>query len=54
MKLTRNYMKQAVIAIALSIATGMMTSCQTKQHAINQLENFSEELRDHSSHYTVR
>lgn len=30
-----------------------LTSCSTKQHAINQLENFSEELRDHSANYSI-
>jgi hypothetical protein len=31
----------------------VMVSCSTKQSAINQLEDFSYELRDHSRYYTV-
>ena len=31
----------------------MLASCSTKQSAINQLENFSYELRDHSRYYDV-
>ena len=31
-----------------------LTSCQTKMHAINQLENFSQELRQHSRYYSVK
>ena len=30
------------------------TSCSTKQHAINQLDDFSVELRDHCSHYSFK
>ena len=30
-----------------------LTACSTKQSAINQLENFSYELRDHSRDYDV-
>lgn len=54
MKRTKSYMSIAVIAIVMAIATCTMTSCQTKRHAINQLENFSEELRDHSAQYTIK
>ena len=41
-----------VVAIAMMLLMGF-SSCSTKQHAINQLENFSEELRDHSAQYSV-
>ena len=41
-----------VVAIAMMLLVGF-SSCSTKQHAINQLENFSYELRDHSSRYSV-
>lgn len=33
------------------VAGLLLTSCATKQSAINQLENFSYELRDHSRNY---
>lgn len=54
MKPIRNYINIAMIAIMIIIPSCTMTSCQTKQHAINQLENFSEELRDHSSQYSIK
>ena len=41
-----------VVAMAMMLLVGF-SSCSTKQHAINQLENFSSELRDHSSRYSV-
>ena len=31
----------------------LMASCSTKQHAINQLESFSYELRDNSRYYDI-
>lgn len=31
----------------------LMASCSTKQHAINQLESFSYELRDNSRYYDM-
>lgn len=31
----------------------VLASCSTKQHALNQLENFSYELRDHSRYYDM-
>ena len=40
-----------MVAAMLSLS---LASCSTKQHAINQLENFSEELRDHSSRYSLK
>ena len=50
-------MKRKGITIVM-LAVGLMlvmqlTSCSTKQHAINQLENFSYELRDHSARYSI-
>ena len=39
------------MAFFVIIAT---SSCATKEHAINQLENFSYELRDNSAQYSVR
>ena len=41
-----------VVAMAMMLLVGF-SSCSTKQHAINQLENFSYELRDHSARYSV-
>ena len=41
-----------VVAMAMMLLVGF-SSCSTKQHAINQLENFSYELHDHSSRYSV-
>ncbi|MCR5131020.1 MAG: hypothetical protein K6C10_06120 [Prevotella sp.] len=45
-------MKLFVVAAGMLLAL-QLTSCSTKQHAINQLENFSYELRDHSAQYSV-
>lgn len=41
-----------VVAMAMMLLVGF-SSCSTKQHAINQLEYFSYELRDHSARYSV-
>ena len=51
-------MKKQVVSIVMLSLVAMLTlgglsSCNTKQHAINQLENFSYELRDHSARYSV-
>jgi len=46
---TRNFFMAATFCLCLST----LCSCSTKQHAINQLENFSYELRDNSAYYTV-
>ena len=51
-------MKKQVVSIVMLSLVAMLTlgglsSCNTKQHAINQLENFSEELRKNSSQYSV-
>ena len=37
----------------LFIATFLLTSCSTKQRAINDLRKFSYELRDNSTYYDV-
>ena len=42
----RNYILCGAMILA-------MTACSTKQSAINQLESFSYELRDHSRDYDV-
>lgn len=47
-------MKKVYLLMLAVFLTGMsLVSCSTKQHAINQLENFSYELRDHSANYDV-
>lgn len=51
MKRKQHTILTAIVALLLAIG---MSSCSTKQHAINQLEDFSYELRDNSSHYTVK
>ena len=43
-----------VVALVLMGMTTLFTSCSTKMHAVNQLERFSYELRDHSANYSVR
>ncbi len=49
--------KKVVSIVTLSLAAmlsmGGLSSCNTKQHAINRLEKFSVELRDHSAQYSV-
>ena len=49
--------KEVVSIVTLSLAAmlsmGGLSSCNTKQHAINRLEKFSVELRDHSAQYSV-
>ena len=43
-------MKRIIICGALAL---ILVSCSTKQRAIDQLESFSYELRDHSANYTI-
>jgi len=42
------------IWMACIVVVLAMASCSTKQSAINQLESFSAELRDHSRYYDVQ
>ena len=44
-------MKICFFCIVMVLA---LASCSTKQSAINQLESFSTELRDHSRYYDVQ
>ena len=44
-------MKNCFFCIVMVLA---LASCSTKQSAINQLESFSTELRDHSRYYDVQ
>ena len=47
-------MKSLMMSLAVSLFMVVaFTSCQTKQHAIGQLENFSKELRDNGANYDV-
>lgn len=47
-------MKSLMMSLALSLFMVLaFSSCQTKQHAIGQLENFSKELRDNGANYDV-
>ena len=50
-------MKKQVVSMVMMSLVAMMalglSSCNTKQHAINRLEKFSVELRDHSAQYSV-
>ena len=47
-------MKTINYLIACGAFALMLTSCSTKQSAINQLESFSTELRDHSRYYDLK
>lgn len=47
-------MKSMMMSVALSLLMVVaLNSCQTKQHAVNQLESFSIELRDNGANYDV-
>lgn len=46
-------MKKSIYAILVAVFVLMMSSCTTKQSAMNSLENFSYELRDHSRYYNA-
>ena len=47
-------MKTMKIWMACIVMILAMASCSTKQRAIDQLESFSYELRDHSRYYDVQ
>ena len=47
-------MKKIKILILGGALALIMASCSTKQSAINQLESFSTELRDHSRYYDLK
>lgn len=47
-------MKFKIASVALIMMSALfLTSCQTKQSALTQLENFSYELRDNGEYYNV-
>ena len=47
-------MKKSYFLIVCGVLALVLTSCSTKQRAINQLESFSTELRDHSRYYDLQ
>lgn len=47
-------MKKVYYLVVCGVFTMLLTSCSTKQSAINQLESFSTELRDHSRYYDIQ
>ena len=50
----RNKVKRMVLGLALIVAMLSVSSCATRESAINDLENFSYELRDNSQYYTAK
>ncbi|ERJ79221.1 hypothetical protein J5A56_03910 [Prevotella melaninogenica] len=50
----RNKVKKMVLGLALIVAMLSVISCATRESAINDLENFSYELRDNSQYYTAK
>ena len=47
-------MKRMKICFFCIVMVLALASCSTKQSAINQLESFSTELRDHSRYYDIQ
>ena len=47
-------MKKIYYLVVCGVFALMLASCSTKQTAINQLESFSTELRDHSRYYGIQ
>lgn len=50
----RNKVKKMFMGLALIVAMLLVSSCATRESAINDLENFSYELRDNSQYYTAK
>ena len=50
----RNEMKEMLMGLALIVATLSVSSCATRESAVNDLEKFSYELRDNSQYYTAK
>ena len=50
----RNKVKKMVLGFTLIVAMLSVSSCATRESAINDLENFSYELRDNSQYYTAK
>ena len=47
-------MKKIYYLVVCGVFAMLFASCSTKQSAINQLESFSTELRDHSRYYNIQ
>ena len=47
-------MKKVYYLVVCGVFAMLFASCSTKQSAINQLESFSTELRDHSRYYDIQ
>ena len=47
-------MKKVCYLVVCGVFAMLFASCSTKQTAINQLESFSTELRDHSRYYDIQ
>ena len=50
----RNKMKKILMGLALIVATLSVSSCATRESAVNDLEKFSYELRDNRQYYTAK
>ncbi|WP_449028947.1 hypothetical protein [Prevotella jejuni] len=50
----RNKVKKMLMGLALIVATLSVSSCATRESAVNDLEKFSYELRDNSQYYTAK
>ena len=50
----RNKVKKMFMGLALIVAMLLVSSCATRESAINDLEKFSYELRDNSQYYTAK
>lgn len=50
----RNGFRKLFIGLAFVVAAIAVSSCATRESAINDLQNFSYELRDNSQYYTVK
>ena len=47
-------MKKMLMGLTFIVATLSVSSCATRESAVNDLEKFSYELRDNSQYYTVK
>ena len=50
----KHNIKNMLMGVALIATTLSVSSCSTRESAINDLQNFSYELRDNSQYYTVK
>jgi hypothetical protein len=53
-KKMRNGFRILFIGLAFVVAAITVSSCATRESAINDLQNFSYELRDNSQYYTIK